>query len=218
MNPPVFSSAFLASLLRRSGADAAYLYRFENAGSWACLLASLPDAVESELTVVEGRTAYEHYGRTSPLILHREAWTDVRFGNFPEFWTHRYEGVVSIPLLHEERVLGLLNLCRTRPASLTAPQLELVLGLSLPLGALLAAAAENESLRQQLERTSQRLADRKLLDRAKGLLQAHFSWTEEQAYLRLRRESRQRRTAMREVAQEIIERGTLHLTEAHHAR
>jgi AmiR/NasT family two-component response regulator len=49
------------------------------------------------------------------------------------------------------------------------------------------------------------LADRKLLDRAKGLLQASFQWTEEEAYLHLRRTSRQRRTPMRDIAREVID-------------
>jgi len=80
---------------------------------------------------------------------------------------------------------------------------------------LRAAGEENAGLRQELDKVSQRLADRKVLDRAKGLLQAHFSWTEEEAYLHLRRESRQRRTAMREIAQEVIESGKL--LEARHA-
>jgi len=42
-------------------------------------------------------------------------------------------------------------------------------------------------------------------DRAKGLLQVSYQWTEEEAYLHLRRTSRQRRQPMREIAREIID-------------
>ena len=67
------------------------------------------------------------------------------------------------------------------------------------------------SVRVQLESTveelSRKLADRKLFDRAKGLLQVSYQWTEEQAYLHLRRTSRQRRTPMRDIAREIIDLG-----------
>ena len=58
-----------------------------------------------------------------------------------------------------------------------------------------------------IERLSRKLADRKLFDRAKGLLQAGNQWTEEQAYLHLRRTSQQRRTPMRDIAREIIDLG-----------
>ena len=60
-------------------------------------------------------------------------------------------------------------------------------------------------LETEVEALSRKLADRKLLDRAKGLLQASHQWTEEEAYLHLRRTSRQRRTPMRDVAREIID-------------
>jgi AmiR/NasT family two-component response regulator len=83
------------------------------------------------------------------------------------------------------------------------------MSLSLPLGALLIAS----TLRDQLQKATQDLADRKLLQRAKGLLQARFQWTEEDAYLRIRRLSRRRRAPMRDIAQLVIESTVEFLTE-----
>ena len=65
-------------------------------------------------------------------------------------------------------------------------------------------------LEVEVQELSRKLSDRKLLDRAKGLLQANFQWTEEQAYLHLRRSSRQRRIPMRDIAQEVIELAVRH--------
>jgi AmiR/NasT family two-component response regulator len=48
------------------------------------------------------------------------------------------------------------------------------------------------------------LEDRKLFDRAKGVLHARFGWTEEEAYYHLRRTSRQTRAPMRSIAQHVI--------------
>jgi AmiR/NasT family two-component response regulator len=42
------------------------------------------------------------------------------------------------------------------------------------------------------------------VERAKGLLQQRFSWSEEQAYLYLRQNSRIRRVPLAELAQEVI--------------
>jgi len=69
-----------------------------------------------------------------------------------------------------------------------------------------AAEAAKVDLRREVDNLNRRLADRKLLERAKGLLQTRFRWTEEQAYLHLRNISRRRRTPMREIAQEVIGR------------
>jgi uroporphyrinogen-III synthase len=43
------------------------------------------------------------------------------------------------------------------------------------------------------------------LERAKGLLQERLGYSEEEAYLQVRRLSRQRRRPMREIARQIIE-------------
>ena len=110
-----------------------------------------------------------------------------------------------MPLIDRGATLGILNICRVRPASLDPRELTYLLGLSLPLGALLAGSDENQSLRGEVERLTRQLADRKLIDRAKGILQARFAWTEEQAYLYLRRSSRSRRTPLRDIALGIIE-------------
>ena len=53
----------------------------------------------------------------------------------------------------------------------------------------------------QLER---RLAERKIIERAKGILQVQFTWTEEEAYYHIRRTSRQQRTPMVTIARRII--------------
>jgi uroporphyrinogen-III synthase len=55
----------------------------------------------------------------------------------------------------------------------------------------------NSSLAEQLE-------TRKIVERAKGILQRDFALSEEQAYLTLQRQSRQRRKPMKEIAEAIV--------------
>jgi AmiR/NasT family two-component response regulator len=68
---------------------------------------------------------------------------------------------------------------------------------------LAAPATEVEVLRR--EKLTQKLAARRILERAKGILQEEFGWTEEETYLRIRRLSRQKRVPMREIALLVIE-------------
>jgi uroporphyrinogen-III synthase len=48
------------------------------------------------------------------------------------------------------------------------------------------------------------LEARKLVERAKGILQQKYNLTEEEAYLRLRNESRRLRRPMRDLAEAVI--------------
>jgi uroporphyrinogen-III synthase len=57
--------------------------------------------------------------------------------------------------------------------------------------------SENQQLANQLE-------TRKLVDRAKGVLQRDLSVGEDEAYRLMQRESRQRRKSMREIAEAIL--------------
>lgn len=194
----------LGSILARTHADGVYLYRFDSDRPAARLLAWSGCAPAAEDCILSAAVAQEHARRESPVILYREAWCDPRFAEFPEFVKNRFEGLASVPLIHDGLTLGLLNICRRAPVSASPGELAFLLTLSLPVGALLAGAAENQNLREEIERLNRQLADRKLLERAKGILQARFHWTEEEAYLHLRKYSRQHRSPLREVALAVI--------------
>src|SRR5258708_19358218 len=68
------------------------------------------------------------------------------------------------------------------------------------------AGAEIELARLENENTDlpQQLETRKLVERAKGILQRELGLTEEQAYLSIQRQSRQKRKTMKEVAEAIV--------------
>jgi len=66
------------------------------------------------------------------------------------------------------------------------------------------AEIEAARLEGEISQLSEQLQARKLVERAKGILQRELGVTEEQAYLTLRRQSRQRRKPMKEVAEAIV--------------
>ena len=75
------------------------------------------------------------------------------------------------------------------------------------LGVAIAKAQLQEENARLLETTLEmrrELETRKLVERAKGILQYRFNVTEEEAYLRLRNESRRLRRPMRDLAEAII--------------
>jgi GAF domain-containing protein len=124
---------------------------------------------------------------------------DVNFENFPEALQYQVKRLIVVPLRSESRLLGLLTLGRAMDTVFVEEDLH----IASRAGRLLGAVLERDALQQKL-------VERKLVERAKGLLQQRRRLSEEQAYLLLRNNSRRRRMPMAELAKEIIE--SLHLT------
>ena len=66
------------------------------------------------------------------------------------------------------------------------------------------AEVEMARLESENNHLSSQLETRKLVERAKGMLQRELGIDEEQAYRMMQKESRQRRKNMREIAEAVI--------------
>lgn len=205
---PLLELAVTASI-----AQGAYLYYFDRLEPSASLIlwSGLPPAAGPVPLEVDGPTAAAHFRRDAPIIVQQDAWLKPGFEALPEFRTNRFEGVLSIPLLDSGAAKGMVNICHSHSEGTKAPELSFLLSLAAPIAGFLAAAQARLNLAREVDRLSQRLSDRKILDRAKGLIQSRFEWTEEQAYFCIRNLSRRRRTSMRLVAKEVIETGASHI-------
>jgi response regulator NasT len=73
----------------------------------------------------------------------------------------------------------------------------------------LARFRQEQKLLAELSDTKLKLAERKLLDRAKGLLMDHHKLTEQEAYQKLRRLAMDKNLKLSEVAQRIIDAADL---------
>ena len=73
----------------------------------------------------------------------------------------------------------------------------------------IARFAQDHALREQLCLAQQQLGERKLIERAKGLLTAELGLSEEQAYRHLRKLAMDRGQRLAQVAQRIVDAGEL---------
>ncbi len=211
--PPGESGPILPLLelaILQTHAQGAYVYRIDRDPIVVKLVAFAGPEPSGEGLNLPHEIAALHCNRKTPVVLRSSAASDWRFAGFPEFRGGRFDGVISVPLLDSAECVGLANFCRSGTASVSAGSLSFVLSLSVPLGALLVTA----DLLRQLQKANRDLADRKLLERAKGLVQAKLGWTEEQAYMSMRRMSRRCRTPLRDIARIVIESGPEPLLEA----
>jgi response regulator NasT len=73
------------------------------------------------------------------------------------------------------------------------------------LDVAVARFAQNRALRDELRSTQERLAERKIIERAKGILMKQKGVTEEEAYRVMRRLAMDRNRKLLDVAQQIID-------------
>jgi GAF domain-containing protein len=116
------------------------------------------------------------------------------FEKFPEVLQYQLKHLLVVPLRTKNHLLGLLTLGRPNGASFDSA----AIAVAQRAGRLLVAVLERDSLQQKL-------LERKLVERAKGILQQRRRLSEEQAYLLLRNNSRRRRMPMVNLAREIID-------------
>ena len=98
------------------------------------------------------------------------------------------------------RVVGAINLQHRLPHIYKRKEIRLISAI----GFLVGAEIELARMEEVNSNLTDQLLTRKLVERAKGILQRELGLSEEQAYLALQKQSRQKRKAMKEIAEAII--------------
>ncbi len=135
-----------------------------------------------------------------PVAVACNAFQDTRFQFFNELPEDRYEAFLSVPILCRGQLVGVINLQNRQPHSYTRREIRLL----STIGFFVGAEIEMARLEEKSSQLSEELEARKIVERAKGILQRELQVSEEEAYLTLRRQSRKLRKTMKEVAQAII--------------
>lgn len=183
--------------------DACLVYLIERESSEIVLRASqVPHAAalgNLRMLVGEGITGWVAEHR-SLVAVSANAAADSRFKRFPALVEDTYEALLSVPLVSGGEVAGVVNVHHREPHAHSEEEVALLSFLGEQMGGAVTRsmlAEENGRLRRELE-------TRKVMERAKGILQQRHGLTEEDAYLRLRKQSRRLRKPVRELAEAII--------------
>jgi len=159
-----------------------------------------PDLVDHlKLRVGQGITGWVA-AHLQPVAVGTRAFEDSRFQLFNELPEDRYEAFLSVPVLSRGKLVGVINVQHRQPHIHSQREIQTISMVGFLVGAEIQMArleAENNQL-------SERLEERKVVDRAKGILQRELGLSEEEAYVTLQRQSRQRRKTKKEIAEAII--------------
>jgi uroporphyrinogen-III synthase len=190
--------------------DACLVYLIDPATNEVVLRASqVPHASalgNLRMHIGEGVTGWvaEH---KAVVALASNATHDARFKLFQGLVEDTYEALLSVPLVSGGDLIGVINVHHREPHEHTPEETGTLIFIGEQLGVAIAKAQLQEENARLLETTLEmrrELETRKLVERAKGILQHRHALTEEAAYLRLRDQSRRLRRPMKELAEAII--------------
>jgi signal transduction protein with GAF and PtsI domain len=159
-----------------------------------------PDVIDRlKLRVGQGITGWVAEHR-EPVAIPQKAAQDPRFQFFHELPEDSYEAFLSVPLMCRGRVVGVINLQHRQHHVYRRREIRMI----STIGYLVGAEIELARLEEVNSSLAEQLQTRKLVERAKGILQRDLGLSEEQAYLALQRQSRQKRRPMKEIAEAIV--------------
>ena len=152
-----------------------------------------------KLRVGQGITGWVAEHR-QPVVVGCHAFEDPRFQVFNELPEDHYEAFLSVPVLCRGRLVAVINLQHRFPHEHSWAEIQLV----ATIGFLVGAEIQLARLESENTQLSERLETRKLVERAKGILQRDLGISEQEAYLAIQRQSRHRRRPKRDVAEAIL--------------
>src|SRR5256885_3357676 len=159
-----------------------------------------PEIVDAlNLRVGQGITGWVAEHR-EPVAIPEKAAQDPRFQFFHELPEDSYEAFLSVPVMCRGRVVGVINLQHKQHHVYRRREIRMI----STVGFLVGAEIELARLEEANLSLAEQLQTRKIVERAKGILQRDLGLNEEQAYLALQRQSRQKRKPMKEIAEAII--------------
>jgi uroporphyrinogen-III synthase len=196
--------------VQATACDACLVYLIDHSTGEIVLRASqAPHAEELGILRVqagEGVTGWVAQHK-SVVALSEDAAHDPRFKKFPQLFEDTYEALLSVPLVSGGETIGVINVHHREPYRHSSEEISMMVFIGEQLGGAISKSLLEEERARLLEETlemKRALETRKVMERAKGILQQRHQITEEEAYLRLRNQSRRLRKPMKELAEAII--------------
>ncbi|MBU2528793.1 GAF domain-containing protein [bacterium] len=113
------------------------------------------------------------------------------------------EGIVSllsVPMMIKDRVVGVINSYTAKAHRFSAEEISILQAIANQS----AAAIESTRLNQDILAAKESLLERKIIERAKGILMKKNNISEEAAYKMMRQKSMDMRKSMKEISQALI--------------
>jgi signal transduction protein with GAF and PtsI domain len=134
------------------------------------------------------------------VILTKEAYKDERFKFFKELPEDLYEAFLSVPIIDREGVVGVINFQHKTSYRFTKDQITTIEAIVK----IIASAFEKIILERKVSSLENKLAERKVIEKAKGILMKVKQMTEDEAYAFIRTEAMKKRKSIKQIAEAAI--------------
>jgi len=198
-----FLQKFIQIVIKIIPADSCFIYFHDRWKKKLILIGSKKSHKEEIGHIVmregEGITGWvaEH---KQTVALEKEAYKDARFKFFKELPEDKYESFLSVPIVDEKGVIGVINIQNRLPYKFTATEIQTIESLVK----IIASAFIKIVLERKVNILESQLEERKAVERAKGVVMRIKNINENDAYRFIRRESMNKRKSMKEIADAIL--------------
>jgi uroporphyrinogen-III synthase len=181
--------------------DSCFLYVLEDGG--LTLRASKnphPEVIDRiKLRIGQGITGWVAEQR-KPVAIASNAFQDPRFQSFSELPEDRYEAFLSVPVLCRDNLVGVINLQHRQPHTHTQREIQLISTIGFLVG------PEIEMARREAEKLkfSELPEAQKLVEQAAQVLQRDRTFSEEEAFVAIQKQSRRSGKSMKEIASAVL--------------
>ncbi|MFA6475073.1 MAG: ANTAR domain-containing protein [Patescibacteria group bacterium] len=134
------------------------------------------------------------------VALTEQSYADKRFKVVPYLDEDRWEAFVSVPIIYQDEIVGVINVQHRRKKQHPETELRLLRLIATQVG----GAIYNAKLISETQTLKAALETRKVVEKAKGILMKKQQLTEEQAYGLIQKKSMDTKKTMKEIAEAII--------------
>jgi len=134
------------------------------------------------------------------VVIEKKAYQDPRFKAFAQLPEDTFESFLSVPIVNETGVVGVINVQNKKPHSFDVSQVKTIESLVK----IISSAFAKVILERKVSTLENQLEERKVVEKAKGILMRLRNMTEEQAFAFIRGEAMNRRKSMKDIADAIL--------------
>jgi len=198
-----FLSRFIKVVIHIIPADSCLIYFFDKETKQLTLVGSKKpheNAVGNiHMKAGEGITGWvaEHH---KTVAIEEKAYEDPRFKFFRELPEDKYESFLSVPISDDSGVVGVINFQNKKIQKFSQEEIHTIESLVK----IVASAFVSTVLSRKVNKLENQLEERKLIEKAKGVLMKFKNISEDEAFKLLRSEAMNKRKSMKDIAEAVL--------------
>ena len=134
------------------------------------------------------------------VAIKEKAYLDPRFKFFKELPEDRYEAFLSVPIIDKQGLVGVINLQNKKPKVFSKKEKQMI----EIFASVIASGLRKVILQEKLGFLEEKLEERKIVEKAKGILMKKENLTEKEAYQKMQKEAMKKRKKLKEIAEAVI--------------